>query len=138
MSEASLSSSESNSAPTSATASFSSEPIPTQIQRNPIQPGRELRLSLEALEAAEGPQKGLLTNVASIFLATQDAIRESEDLSLPPYDELVEGVCISIGGQRYELFVGLVALTHDTGSQQHLAVVVRTSRTRMNGPLRVH
>src|SRR5687767_5879700 len=53
---------------------LAADPVPTEIERDPIQPGRELRLALEAAERAKGAEEGFLGDVTGVLFAADDAI----------------------------------------------------------------
>src|SRR3954462_5541374 len=77
-------------------AALAADPGATEVQGNPVDPGRELRLAAEVLDAAERPQEGLLDDVPGLFFAADDAVREGIDRPLPAQDELVEAVYVAV------------------------------------------
>ena len=85
---------------------LAANPVAAQIERDPIQPRRELRLPAKPGKRAKGTEKGLLTHVARVFFASNRAVREREDGAFPPQNELVEAVGIAANGFRDELFIG--------------------------------
>ena len=86
-------------------AALAPNPVATEIQRDAVEPGREFRLALEALEGAEGPEKGLLRDVARVFLPAEDAVGQGIDRPLPAQHELVEAVEIAPYREGDQLFV---------------------------------
>ena len=87
-------------------AALAPNPVAAQVQRDAIEPGGEFRLALEAAERAERTQERLLGDVASIFLAADDAVRQGIDRPLPAQDELVEAVQVAPSRAGDQLFVG--------------------------------
>jgi hypothetical protein len=81
-------------------------PVTAQVQRDTVQPRRELRLPLESRERAERAQKRLLDDVARIFFAADRPVREGINRPFPAEDQLVEAVSVAINGPSNELFVG--------------------------------
>ncbi|MNC85310.1 hypothetical protein D3C83_09010 [compost metagenome] len=81
------------------------DPVAAQIQRDPVQPGRELRFALEAGQRPVGPQECFLADVAGVLLASDDAVREGIDRPFPSQDELVEAVDITPSRAMNELLV---------------------------------
>ena len=86
-------------------AALAPDPVAAEVQRDPVQPGRELRLSLEPAERPERAQKRLLRHVARVFLAADDAVRQGIDRPLPAQHELVEAVEIAPHRAGDQLFV---------------------------------
>ncbi len=87
-------------------ASLAPKPVPTQVQRDAVQPGRELRLSFEPRQCAERAQERLLTDVACIFLASDRAVGQRVHRPFPAPDQLVEALDIPVHRSLDELFVG--------------------------------
>ena len=88
------------------TAALAAHPVATEVQRNAIEPRRELRLALEALDAPKCAKKSLLTDISSLLLATQGAIGECIDGPFPSEDELIEALQIAADGAGDQLLVG--------------------------------
>jgi hypothetical protein len=64
-------------------------PVAAQVQRDPVQPGRELRLPFEPRQRAERAQKRFLNDVARIFLAAESTVRQGVKRPFPAEDKLV-------------------------------------------------
>ena len=71
------------------------DPVAAQIQRDAVEPGRELRLAFEPAERAERAEEGFLGDVARVFFAADDPVRERVNGPLPAQHELVEAVEIA-------------------------------------------
>jgi hypothetical protein len=67
-------------------ATLSPDPIATQIQRDPVQPRRKLRLALETGERAECAKEGFLDNVTRLLLTADGPIRERVNRPFPAKD----------------------------------------------------
>ena len=74
---------------------FAADPVAAQIQRDAVEPRRELRLAFEPAEGAERSEKGFLGDVARVFFAADDPVRERVNGPLPAQHELVETVEIA-------------------------------------------
>ena len=81
-------------------------PIAAQIQRDAIQPGRELGLASELRQSAKGPEKRLLADVARILFPTDRAVSQGINRPLPSKDELIEAVLVATHRAGDKLFVG--------------------------------
>src|SRR5262249_1955742 len=87
-------------------AALAANPVAAQVQRDPIEPRRKLRLPLEAGEGAECTEERLLADVARILLAADDAVRQGVNRAFPSEDELVEAFGITAHRSGDELVVG--------------------------------
>src|SRR3954454_654316 len=58
---------------------LTANPITAQVQRDPVDPGRELRLTPEVPDPPVRPQERLLDDVACFLFASDDAVREGID-----------------------------------------------------------
>src|SRR6185295_16376872 len=85
---------------------FPPDPVAAQIQRDPVDPGRELRLPAEVLDAAERAQERLLHDVARFLFPADDAIGQGIDGPFPAQYELVEALHVAAYRARDEFFVG--------------------------------
>src|SRR6185436_12360154 len=85
---------------------LTANPVAAQIQRNAIQPRRELCLPLEAWQRAECAEEGLLTHVPRVLLAADDAIRQGVNRPFPSEDELIEALGVPAHRAGDELVVG--------------------------------
>ena len=86
-------------------AALAPNPVAAEIQRNAIEPGRELRLALEAAQGAERTQKRLLRDIASFFLPPDHPVRQGINRPLPAQHQLVEAVQIAASRAGDQLFV---------------------------------
>src|SRR6185436_9194267 len=102
----------------------------TQIQRDPIQPRRKFRLSLEAGQRPVRTEERVLTDVARVLLPTENAIRQGIDRPLPSHDELIEAVHVAQPGPGDKL---LISARHQQGTNspsacKTVATFARSSR----------
>ena len=74
---------------------LAADPVAAQVQRDAVEPGRELRLALEPAERAERAEKGFLGDVAGVLFAADHPVRERVNRPLPAQHELVEAVEIA-------------------------------------------
>ena len=80
---------------TTGVAPLAPHPVAAQIQRDPVQPRRELRLAAKPRQRAKRAEERLLAHVSRILFATDRAVREGIDGPFPSQDELVEAVGIA-------------------------------------------
>src|SRR4029077_9050809 len=77
----------------------------TEVERDPVEPRRELGLAPKAWQRAERAEKRLLAHVSRVLFATDGAVREGVDGAFPSQDQLIETVGIAANRFRDELFV---------------------------------
>src|SRR5262249_25424282 len=87
-------------------STFPPDPVATQVQRDPVDPGGELRLPAEVLDAAERAQERLLHDVARFLFPADDAIRQGINRPLPAQYKLVEALHVAAHRASDELLVG--------------------------------
>ena len=87
-------------------APLAPQPVAAEVERDPVQPRRELRLALEAAERAERAQECLLADVSRVLFAADRPVGEGEDRPLPPLDELVEALGVATDRAGDEFLVG--------------------------------
>ena len=81
------------------------QPVAAQVERDAVQPGRELGLAAETADRAERPEEGFLRDIACIFVPPQRPVRQGVDRALPALDELVEAIGIAIDRPGDEVLV---------------------------------
>jgi hypothetical protein len=65
------------------------------VRGDPVQPGRELRVAPELLQAAVGAQVRVLDHIARVLFIGDEAQREAVGVAVRDPDQLVEGRAIS-------------------------------------------
>jgi hypothetical protein len=71
-------------------SAFAPDGVPAQIQGNPVDPGRKLRLAFERVQAPIRTEKRLLTNVARILVPAKRPVREGVNRPFPAQDQLIK------------------------------------------------
>src|SRR5262249_57176834 len=84
---------------------LAADPVAAEIQRDPVEPRRELRLAAEPRQGAKRTEKRLLTHVSRILFATDRAVREGVDGTLPSQHQFVEALRVAANRSSDELFV---------------------------------
>ena len=63
-------------------------------------------MALEALDSPKGSEERFLTDNACVLVAADHPIRKGVDRPFPAEDQLIEGIGVTMTGERDELFIG--------------------------------
>ena len=71
------------------------EPVQADIDANPIQPGAERRVALEAVQPAICANEHVLREIAGVFVIACESIAQLIDVALMPFDDDVERLAVA-------------------------------------------
>src|SRR5262249_2847988 len=86
-----------------------------RVAGDAIEPGREGRIALEALEPPIRRKEGVLRAVGCVLLVAQDSVGQSIDAVTVATDELVEGAGVAGLSEAHELVIGAIGMRAATG-----------------------
>ena len=82
--------------------------VARQIARDTVEPRVDLRMPLEPLNAAVGPNENFLGNILCVFMLAQKTIDDRVDAVFVPADEFVEGRGIAVSALFDQGEVGIL------------------------------
>ena len=85
---------------------LAAHPVAAEVEGDAVEPRRELRLALEALEGPERAQERFLADVASVVFTADRPVRQGVDRPLPAANQLVEAVDVAVHRSHDEFLVG--------------------------------
>src|SRR5690606_2513405 len=74
------------------------EEVERDVLHDPVEPGEEAALAVEAVEVAKGAKEGLLDDLLGVVLVPQEAERHGEGSWAMGFDELAEGPLVTLPG----------------------------------------
>jgi hypothetical protein len=81
------------------------DPVAAEVERDAVEPRRELRLALEAGQRPESTQEGFLDDVPGVLVPADDPVGQGINRPFPSKDELIEAIRIARDRPGHELFV---------------------------------
>src|SRR5262249_17946804 len=79
--------------------------IDAEVHRDAVGPGVEAGVALEPVQTLEGFREGLLNHVECVLAVSQHPESERGDLALVTFDQLPEGIPVTLPGSLDELTV---------------------------------
>jgi len=92
--------------------------IEADVHRDPMQPGRERRVSLELRQGAKRPHEGVLRQVAGILVIAGEPVAELIDPPLVSLHDRIESITLPRLRKPYEL--GVIHALHSTGLDRNV------------------